>query len=143
MDQNENTGFWIVTGAASGIGAAVVRAVRNSGADVLALDVDEVKGSALADETGARYRALDVGDLDQWQQLADYLNSESSRLGSPRNIHLNAGIQIAPPNEPLSEYQLEAATLERYRRMMSVNVDGVVFGLQTLCRFWRPAQQLL
>ena len=143
MDQNENTGFWIVTGAASGIGAAVVRAVRNSGADVLALDVDEVKGSALAQETGALYRALDVGALDQWQQFADYLASERTSLGSPRYIHLNAGVQIAPPNEPLSEYQLEAATLERYRRMMSVNVDGVVFGLQTLLPLLPPGAAIV
>ena len=71
MDQNENAGFWIVTGAASGIGAAVVRVVRNSGANVLALDVDETNVSALAEETGALYRVLDVGDLDQWQQWAD------------------------------------------------------------------------
>ena len=143
MDQNENTGYWIVTGAASGIGASVVRAVRNSGANVLALDVDEAKGSALAQETGALYRALDVGALDQWQQFADYLASERTSLGSPRYIHLNAGVQIAPPNEPLSEYQLEAATLERYRRMMSVNVDGVVFGLQTLLPFWAPGAAIV
>ena len=58
MDQNENTGYWIVTGAASGIGASVVRAVRTEGANVLALDVDEAKGSALAQETGALYRAF-------------------------------------------------------------------------------------
>ena len=143
MDQNDNAGFWIVTGAASGIGAAVVRAVRNSGANVLALDVDDAKGSALAEETGALYRVLDVGDLDQWQQLADYLASESARLGSPTYIHLNAGIQIAPPDVPLSEYQLEAATLERYRRMMSVNVDGVVFGLQTLLPLLAPGAAIV
>ena len=132
MNPNKKTGFWIVTGAASGIGAAVVRAVQKSEAQVLALDVDQAKGLALAEETGALYRPFDVGDLGQWQQLIDYLNSAKADLGSPTHIHLNAGIQIAPPDAPLSDYKLEAATLERYRRMMSVNVDGVVFGLQTL-----------
>ena len=132
MNPNKKTGFWIVTGAASGIGAAVVRAVQKSEAQVLALDVDQAKGLALAEETGALYRPFDVGDLGQWQQLIDYLNSANADLGSPTHIHLNAGIQIAPPDAPLSDYKLEAATLERYRRMMSVNVDGVVFGLQTL-----------
>ena len=132
MNPNKKTGFWIVTGAASGIGAAVVRAVQKSEAQVLALDVDQAKGSALAEETGALYRPFDVGDLGQWRQLVDYLNSAKADLGSPTHIHLNAGIQIAPPDVPLSDYKLEAATLERYRRMMSVNVDGVVFGLQTL-----------
>ena len=132
MNPNKKTGFWIVTGAASGIGAAVVRAVQKSEAQVLALDVDQAKGLAIAEETGALYRPFDVGDLGQWQQLIDYLNSAKADLGSPTHIHLNAGIQIAAPDAPLSDYKLEAATLERYRRMMSVNVDGVVFGLQTL-----------
>ena len=47
-------------------------------------------------------------------------------------MHLNAGIQIAPPDVPLSEYQFDAFQLDRYRRMMAVNVDGVVFGLHVL-----------
>ena len=143
MGQNETAGLWIITGAASGIGAAVVKAVRTSGVDVIALDVDEARGLALAEETGALYRSLDVGDPSQWQQLADYLDADGAHLGPPTRVHLNAGIQIAPPEAPLSEYQLEAATLERYRRMMSVNVDGVVFGLQTLLPLLPPGAAIV
>ena len=143
MSPNKKTGLWIITGAASGIGAAVVRAVRNSGANVLALDIDQARGLALEEETGALFRLFDVGDLGQWQQLVDYLNSEKADLGSPTHIHLNAGIQIAPPNAPLSDYQLEAATVERYRRMMSVNVDGVVFGLQVLLPLLSPSAAIV
>jgi NAD(P)-dependent dehydrogenase (short-subunit alcohol dehydrogenase family) len=132
MSTGEKTAFWIVTGAASGIGAAVVRAARHAGANVLALDLDEAKGWALANETGAMFRHCDIGDIAQWQQLVEFLNLSKAEFGSPTHIHLNAGIQIAPPDAPLSDYQLEAVTLERYRRMMNVNVDGVVFGLQTL-----------
>ncbi len=124
----DESSLWLVTGAASGIGAAVSRAVRASGARLLALDVDDAGGERLARETGAQYQHCDVGNPDDWQQVADTL----SRLGAPTRIHLNAGIQIAPPSAPLAEYQLEAMTLERYRRMMGVNVDGVVFGLHTL-----------
>ena len=51
--------------------------------------------------------------------------------------------KLLPPNEPLSEYQLEATTLERYRRMMSVNVDGVVFGLQTLLPLLAPGAAIV
>ena len=67
MSANKKPEFWIITGAASGIGAAVVRAAKKSGANVLALDVDQAKGLALAEETGALYRLCDVGDLTQWQ----------------------------------------------------------------------------
>ena len=143
MNTNNKPEFWIVTGAASGIGAAVVRAAKKSGANVLAIDVDQARGIALAEETGALYQLCDVGDPTHWQQLVDYIESEQADLGTPTRIHLNAGIQIAPPDAPLSEYQLEAATVERYRRMMSVNVDGVVFGLQTLLPLLAPGAAIV
>ena len=143
MSTSENTAFWIVTGAASGIGAAVVRAARHTGVNVLALDVDEAKGLALASETGALFRRCDISDMAQWQQLVEFLNAAKTEFGAPTHIHLNAGIQIAPPDAPLSEYQLEAVTLERYRRMMSVNVDGVVFGLQSLLPLLSPGAAIV
>jgi len=119
---------WLVTGASSGLGAAVVRMARARGADVLALDVDKQGGDILCAQTGAQFVQCDVGDPDAWQALVKDL--PDGKL--PNRIHLNAGIQIAPPDAPLEEYQLEAMQLDRYRRMMSVNVDGVVFGLHSL-----------
>jgi NAD(P)-dependent dehydrogenase (short-subunit alcohol dehydrogenase family) len=128
-----------VTGAASGIGEAVTRAVCRDGARVLALDVDDAAGQAIAHETGALYQHCDVGDPDAWQEVVRLLQA----LGAPTHVHLNAGIQIAPPSAPLAEYQLEAMTLERYRRMMSVNVDGIVFGLQTLLPVLEPGAAIV
>lgn len=130
---------WLVTGAASGIGAAVTRIASAGGARVLALDVDDTRGAVIASATGVRYLHCDVGNPDDWQAVADVLN----RMGPPTHVHLNAGIQIAPPSAPLAEYQLEAMTLERYRRMMSVNVDGVVFGLKTLLPVLRPGAAIV
>ena len=130
----ENSHLWVVTGAASGIGAAVTRTVRRDGARVLALDVNDAAGTLLAGETGANYFHCDVGEAEDWQAVA----AELRTIGTPTRIHLNAGIQIAPPSAPLSDYQLETATLERYRKMMSVNVDGVVFGLKTLLPMLEP-----
>lgn len=132
LETNNNAPFWIVTGAASGIGASVVRAVRRSGAEVLALDVNDELGLVLAEQTGAHYRHCDISQPEHWQKLIEFLNASRSALGAPTHVHLNAGIQIAPPDAALSEYQLEMASVERYRRMMGVNVDGVVFGLQSL-----------
>jgi NAD(P)-dependent dehydrogenase (short-subunit alcohol dehydrogenase family) len=124
----DRSALWIVTGASSGIGAAVARSVCATGARVLALDVDDAGGERLAGECGAIYQRCDVGSADDWRAVTERLVD----LGAPTHIHLNAGIQIAPPSAPLAEYQLEAMVLERYRRMMSVNVDGVVFGLKAL-----------
>jgi len=123
-----NSRVWVVTGAASGIGAAVTRAVASMGQRVLALDVADKDGQAIAESCGAIYQHCDVGNASDWQTVVERL----SELGAPTNIHLNAGIQIAPPEAPLAEYQFDAMTIDRYRRMMGVNVDGVVFGLQAL-----------
>jgi NAD(P)-dependent dehydrogenase (short-subunit alcohol dehydrogenase family) len=122
------TPLWVITGASSGIGAAVVKAARDAGEQVLALDIDDRAGVRLAEETGADFQHCDVSSPSDWAEVTKTL----AKLGSPNRVVLNAGIQIAPPDAPLAEYQFEAMTLERYRRMMGVNVDGVVFGLKAL-----------
>jgi len=122
----------LVTGSASGIGKAVVASAAQAGATVLALDIQDAADSlrqANADAAGdVHFMRCDVGSPEDWQSVANKLQE----LGSPSHIHLNAGIQIAPPEAPMSDYQFEAMQLARYRQMMAVNVDGVVFGLQAL-----------
>lgn len=131
MNDHQNH-TWLVTGAASGIGAAVVKAVAGLGSPVIALDVDDRAGAALAADTGATYRHCDVSSYGHWQSIVDFLSSEENEHGVPTRIHLNAGIQIAPPSAPMREFGFDAMTTERYQRLMGVNVDGVVFGLHTL-----------
>lgn len=122
------TQSWIVTGASSGIGAAVVRTVAAKNHRVLALDVADEAGRTIAESCGAMYQHCDVSDAGDWRTVVERFADEAV----PTHVHLNAGIQIAPPDAPLSEYQFDAMQLDRYRRMMGVNVDGVVFGLQAL-----------
>lgn len=119
---------WVVTGASSGIGTAVMQMMAGAGHQVLALDVNDESGESLAKACGAIYQHCDVSSPDDWVRVVERL----SELGAPTHVHLNAGIQIAPPEAPLDDYQFDAMVLERYRRMMGVNVDGVVFGLQAL-----------
>ncbi len=128
MNKKLEDTVWVITGAAAGIGAAVVRSATDAGASVLALDISDAEGATLAAATGAHYQHCDVSDPDDWQRVVATLQS----LGAPTHVHLNAGIQIAPPDVPLAEYQLAQMQLARYRRMMGVNVDGVVFGLHAL-----------
>ncbi|MGB3279350.1 MAG: SDR family NAD(P)-dependent oxidoreductase [Pseudorhodobacter sp.] len=52
----------IVTGGASGLGAAVARAFRGKGAAVMLFDRDQAGGCALASEIGAGFCAVDVTD---------------------------------------------------------------------------------
>jgi NAD(P)-dependent dehydrogenase (short-subunit alcohol dehydrogenase family) len=59
----------LVAGGASGLGEATVRRLHDAGADVVIADVNEDKGSALADELGegATFARTDVTDESQVQ----------------------------------------------------------------------------
>ena len=140
---SEKKHFWLVTGAASGIGAAVVRATTAAGHRTLALDVNDQAGEALAAETGAVYRHCDVTDYAAWQELVEFLEASGQEAGFPTRVHLNAGVQIAPPSAPMSEFRFDAMTVERYRRLMGVNVDGVVFGLHVLLPELQPGASIV
>jgi len=57
----------IVTGGASGLGAATARRLAAGGARVLVVDRDEAKGAAVAQEIGGGFARADVSDADQLQ----------------------------------------------------------------------------
>ena len=61
----------VVTGASSGIGAAAVRALRNSGWDVVAVARRGDKLHALAEETGAQAITADVTDSGSVARMAE------------------------------------------------------------------------
>ena len=112
----------LVTGAAAGIGKAIVERFVGEGAVVYATDIDE---SAVADlarslsSAGAEVIALhhDVASEASWRQV---MGQVGRRLDVLVN---NAGIGGYAP--------LRECTLDDWRRVMSVNLDGVFLG----CRF--------
>ncbi|MCJ7671729.1 MAG: SDR family oxidoreductase, partial [Acidimicrobiia bacterium] len=55
----------VVTGAASGLGAASARRLARAGARVVVVDIDE-RGAEIAEDVGGRFVRLDVGDDDAW-----------------------------------------------------------------------------
>src|SRR5688572_27510750 len=52
----------IVTGGASGLGAATARRLAGAGARVLVVDLDEERGGRLAGELGGEFARADVSD---------------------------------------------------------------------------------
>jgi len=120
----------IVTGAASGIGAASARALAARGARVAVLDVDAAGGRRVAQEIGGSFTRLDVASPQDW---ADALGGVESTLGPIEIAHLNAGIMTLPPSADLAAASdLAAISDAAYRRIVAINVDGVFFGLRAL-----------
>ena len=91
----------LVTGGRSGIGAAIVAALKRDGVNVQVLD--------LAD-------GFDVSDPDAWESV-----------GAVDLACLNAGVIAGEPDVARFDD-------EQYRRIVGVNVDGVVFGVRRLAQ---------
>lgn len=104
----------IVTGAAQGIGAAIAEELANDGHLVVVTDVNESGAQAVADRIGGVAKALDVSNPDQVQQVIDEVVSELGRI----DILVNNAALV-----PLTAW--EDITFEEWRRIMSVNLDGL------------------
>lgn len=119
----------LVTGGASGLGRATAQHIIQAGGEVTIADVDP-RGRDTAAAIGARFEPLDVTDESAWAALA-------ARLGPLDHAHLNAGMMTVPAHAPLASADLFTVPLERYRRIVAVNLDGVVLGLRALAPLLR------
>jgi len=130
----------LITGGASGIGLATVERMRAEGAEVTLIDIDEAGGRAAADKHAAHFIRLDVGDAAAWPAAVD---ETEARYGGLDIAFLNAGVPTYPPADPPAEgaaqpqglmQAFDIATLpdDAYRRIVGVNVDGVVFGARAV-----------
>ena len=93
----------IVTGCASGIGAATVRRLRADGAEVLGTDLDASGGAALCAEVGAQFAVQDVSDRALWPVIvARAVETREGFLGHVLRVlgrqaaALDIGHEIAP-----------------------------------------------
>jgi 3(or 17)beta-hydroxysteroid dehydrogenase len=118
----------IVTGGASGIGAATARLLAAEGAAVVVADVDRVRGEALVKEIGggAVFAAHDVRDEASWARLCADTEARFRKLDVLVN---NAGIVLVA--------NVEETTLEQWRRIHEVNAEGVFLG----CKHAIPAMR--
>ncbi|BBZ02645.1 short-chain dehydrogenase [Mycolicibacterium chitae] len=110
----------IVTGAGSGIGAALCRALVARGAHVLCTDVDGAAAERTATALGSQARSaqVDVTDAAAVQAAVDDVVARAGRLDLMFN---NAGITWAADTELL--------TLEHWDSIIDVNIRGVVHGV--------------
>ncbi|HYD46802.1 MAG TPA: SDR family NAD(P)-dependent oxidoreductase [Terriglobales bacterium] len=107
----------IVTGGASGIGAATARLFVEAGARVVIADRSDA--TAFAKEIGATFVATDVRRSEDVRVLVERTVAEFGRLDVCFN---NAGIESHAPLAGMEE--------ESHRGILAVNVDGVFHGIK-------------
>lgn len=105
----------LVTGASRGIGEAAARSLAAQGARVIVTDLADT--SALAEELGGLARVQDVCDEQGWIETMAFARESAGGLDILVN---NAGLFMVKP--------VTETTLEDWRRLHSVNVEGVFLG---------------
>jgi len=88
----------IVTGAASGIGAATARALAGEGARVVVVDIDREQGTKIAQEIDGCFEDVDVGDAGAVTRLVRDVAESARRLDV---LVSNAFFTVAGPIETL------------------------------------------
>jgi NAD(P)-dependent dehydrogenase (short-subunit alcohol dehydrogenase family) len=115
----------IVTGAGSGIGEAIAQGLAASGAQVILADIafdaaEKVAAGITASGGKAQAAACDVADPASVETLVALAEKTGGHLDLLVN---NAG--IGGPLAPLGDYPLDG-----WRKVMSVNLDGVFYGMR-------------
>lgn len=125
MDREFDNKAALVTGAGSGIGAAIARLLAANGARVLVADIEERSAAAVAAELraaggGAAHCHVDVANPDSVKAMVDFAVAAFGELKLAVN---NAG--ISGPLAPTADFGVDD-----WRRIIDVNLSGVFYGLK-------------
>ena len=110
----------LITGAGSGIGAALARRFAAEGARLVLADIDGEAVAAVAEPLGAAHVAVDVSDPSANATMVD---AAEERLGGVDLVSLNAGIVV--------EGGVEASDAD-WQRMWDINLMAHVWALRAL-----------
>jgi NAD(P)-dependent dehydrogenase (short-subunit alcohol dehydrogenase family) len=125
----------LVTGAGTGIGAAIVRALALAGARVCVTDIDRAAAKALAREVGVPGSSPGGGHMALRLDVTDGVETERvfdaavAAFGGLDIVCANAGISSMNPVHDLSEAEWDAN--------MAVNAKGVFLTNRAAVRRWR------
>ena len=122
----------LVTGGATGIGASIVDSLAQAGATVVITDINVSAGQAKVAELKKKdlqgeFIKQDVASEAQWQTTIDTVVANHGGLDVLVN---NAGILIGG--------LLTDISLEDFRRIYSVNVEGLFLGMKYAAQAMRP-----
>ncbi|MFG1925970.1 SDR family NAD(P)-dependent oxidoreductase [Cryptosporangium sp. NPDC048952] len=110
----------LVTGGASGIGAAAARQLAAKGATVVVADLQVEKGEALAKEIGGVFIRVDVTDTDQIKAAVN----AATELAPLRAVVNSAGIGWAQRTVGRDGEFDSAHDLDAFRKVIAINLIG-------------------
>ncbi|WP_066163838.1 SDR family NAD(P)-dependent oxidoreductase [Gordonia hydrophobica] len=110
----------IVTGGASGIGAASARRLAAQGAKVVIADLKAEDGEALAKEIGGAFVSVDVTDTAQIEAAVN----KAVELGPLRAVVNSAGIGWAQRTVGKDGEFASAHNLDLYKKVIAINLVG-------------------
>ncbi len=115
----------LVTGAGSGIGAAVSRMLGDEGAEVILADIDPERASSIAAEIrskGGKARDLEV-DVANSQAVEGMIKFIVQTCGGLHLAVNNAG--VGGPRMATADYPLDD-----WHRLINVNLNGVFYAMK-------------
>ena len=115
----------LISGGASGIGLAAARLLLDEGAKLVLTDRDKSAAEAALAALGnaARFHLLDVTREDDWIAVTDAVVAKFGRLDILVN---SAGVALLR--------DIETTTLDEWRALMAVNLDGTFLGCKHAVR---------
>lgn len=116
----------MVTGGATGVGAAVSRILAAEGATVVVADIDATAAHSLAEAIDGHAVTFDVADQAAWRSAVSQVIADWGGLDL---VVLNAGVMSRPKGRPMGSDDPLPWFEQRYPLVCSVNIDGVAFGI--------------
>ena len=116
----------LITGGASGIGAAAARLFAAEGARVIVADVQADLGRQVAADIDGLYVQLDVAHEPDWARAATLVKERHGRLDVVFN---NAGVVCGR--------SIEDMDLATWNRVIGINLTGVMLGCRTGIRLMK------
>lgn len=114
----------LITGAGQGIGRGIALRLASDGADIAIVDINDAKMKAVADEVRALGRKATIfkADVTKRNEVYAAIDHAEKELGGFDIMVNNAGVA--------SIQSIAEITLEQVEKTFSVNVYGVLWGIQ-------------
>jgi meso-butanediol dehydrogenase/(S,S)-butanediol dehydrogenase/diacetyl reductase len=116
----------VITGAASGIGAATARRFADEGARLVLSDLNEDGGASLARQLDAAFVPADVADPAQVEAL---MQAAFDRCGALHVVYNNAGIGAFGKTPDLD--------VEVWKRVIEIDLHSVFYGCKSAIPYLR------